>query len=195
MLTRAFTLITAAGLGVLATASAPRADEFEAPLRAFAESELRAWIADPGLISALRAQNAVHGTLSTADIGALDDKWKAEVGAASAPMIEKVLARPESVQLRERQDAAAGVVTEVFVMDNRGLNVAQSGVTSDYWQGDEAKWQDSYGAGPGGFHISEVEYDESTQTYQSQVSIAIVDPATGEAIGAATFGVDVSLLQ
>jgi hypothetical protein len=41
------------------------------------------------------------------------------------------------------------MITEMFVMDAKGLNVGQSDVTSDYWQGDEAKWQKTYGAGPG----------------------------------------------
>src|SRR3546814_1455058 len=76
-------------------------------------------------------------------------------------------------------------------MDNRGLNVGQSDVTSDYWQGDEAKWQKSYQGGADAIFVDEVEMDESTQTFQSQVSMPIVDPATGEVIGAITVGVNV----
>ena len=79
-------------------------------------------------------------------------------------------------------------------MDNHGLNVAQSVETSDYWQGDEAKWQKTYGNGSGDIHISEVEFDESTGSYQSQVSMPIKDPATGELIGAITFGINVQSL-
>jgi hypothetical protein len=80
-------------------------------------------------------------------------------------------------------------------MDNKGLNVAQSDVTSDYWQGDEAKWKKSFLAGPDGLFIDEVEFDESTQTYQAQVSVSIADPDSGEAIGAITVGVNVELLE
>ena len=36
--------------------------------------------------------------------------------------------------------------------DNKGLNVGQSDVTSDYWQGDEAKWKKSYKMGAGAVH-------------------------------------------
>jgi hypothetical protein len=82
-------------------------------------------------------------------------------------------------------------------MDNHGLNVAQSAVTSDFWQGDEDKWQQSYGdgTGDGAVHISEVEFDESTGVFQSQVSLPIKDPATGKLIGAITFGVNVQSLM
>ena len=44
------------------------------------------------------------------------------------------------------------------------------------------------------FPPGEVEQDESTQIFQSQVSIPISDPATGTVIGAITVGVDVSML-
>ncbi len=83
------------------------------------------------------------------------------------------------------------MIAEVFVMDDKGLNVGQSAVTSDYWQGDEAKWQKSYGAGAGAIFVDEVEKDESTQALQSQVSIAISDPASNEVIGAITLGINV----
>ena len=78
-------------------------------------------------------------------------------------------------------------------MDAQGLNVAQSDVTSDYWQGDEAKWQETYNTG--NVHIGDVELDESTQTYQAQVSLPIFDPESNAVIGAATFGVNLELLQ
>jgi hypothetical protein len=79
-------------------------------------------------------------------------------------------------------------------MDDKGMNVALSDVTSDYWQGDEAKWQQTYLVGPDAVHIGDVELDESTQTYQSQVSITVVDPDTKAPIGALTFGVNVEAL-
>ena len=79
-------------------------------------------------------------------------------------------------------------------MDAKGLDVAQSTLTSDYWQGDEAKWSETYPVGPDAVQIGEIEQDESTQVFQSQVSIAVTDPATGEVIGAITVGVDVSML-
>ena len=96
--------------------------------------------------------------------------------------------------LVEAQAQSGGLFTEIFVMDARGLNVAQSTVTSDYWQGDEDKFTLSFGAGADAIHLGEIEQDESTQTFQSQVSVAVVDPATGAVIGAITAGVDLSML-
>lgn len=169
-------------------------DVYRVPLRAYAEEQLSTWLENDQLIEAIRQQNAAHANLTQADIDQLDLDWRAQRKEASKPLIDDLLGRPASEWLRGQQADTANFVTEVFAMDNHGLNVAQSVETSDYWQGDEAKWQQTYGNGSGDIHISEVEYDDSTGSYQSQVSMPITDPATGELIGAITFGINVQSL-
>ena len=88
--------------------------------------------------------------------------------------------------------AADPVIVEAMVMDQRGALVCASVGTSDYWQGDEAKWLKSFGAGT--LHIEEAERDESTQLMQSQASLPIRDPRTGTVIGAITVGVNLDAL-
>lgn len=83
--------------------------------------------------------------------------------------------------------------SEIFVMDNRALNVGQSGPTSDYWQGDEAKWQQTFLVGADAVHISKIEYDESSKAFDFQLSFSIVDG--NEVIGAVTFGVKWNILK
>ena len=96
--------------------------------------------------------------------------------------------------LKSKKDEAGGLFSEIFIMDAKGLNVGQSDVTSDYMQGDEAKWQNTYAAGPDAVFIDEVEFDDSSQQFQSQANLTIVDPATGKPIGAITVGVNVEQL-
>ncbi len=169
-------------------------DVYRVPLRAYAEAQLSKWLENEELLQAIRDQNAAHAGLSQAEIDQLDLDWRAQRKEANKPLIDRLLSHPSSEWLRAQQAATANFVTEVFAMDNLGLNVAQSVETSDYWQGDEAKWQKTFGNGSGEIHISEVEYDESTGSYQSQVSMPIKDPKTGELIGAITFGVNVQSL-
>ena len=184
-----------AGLaGTLLASAAWAAEPHVAPMTDFANSTVKQWIANDTVINAIKAQNAKHAGLSQADIDNMDKDWRAQTDASSKPMIDAVLGNAVSSFLRQQKESTGGLVTEVFVMDNRGLNVGQSDVTSDYWQGDEAKWQKTYSAGAGAIFIDEVEMDESTQTFQSQLSMSIVDPATGEVIGAITVGVNVDAL-
>lgn len=170
------------------------AGEHEAPMRDYGASTIKPWLANGDLVAAIQAQNAKNGALSEDQIIALDKQWRAEVGAGSGPMIDGVLAQAVSKWLAEKKEQTGGVVTEVFVMDAKGLNVAQSDVTSDYWQGDEAKWQKTYPVGPDAVHIGDVEKDESTQEFQSQLSMAVTDPATGKVIGAITVGLNLDAL-
>lgn len=168
-----------------------QAQDHVGPITNYVNANVVGWLSDPVVVNAIKAQNAEHASLGQADIDALDKQWRAETEAGSRPLIDKVLGNELSKFLTARQADAGGMITEAFVMDDKGLNVGQSEVTSDYWQGDEAKWQKSFGAGSGAIFVDEVEKDESTQTLQSQVSIAISDPATGAAIGAITLGINV----
>jgi hypothetical protein len=160
----------------------------------YVRADVMSWVADPTVVDAIKAQNAAHAGLSQGDIDALDAKWRAELDASDKPMIAGVLGNGLSMFLADKKNVAAGLITEVFVMDDKGLNVGQSDPTSDYWQGDEAKFQKSYGAGADAVFVDEIEKDESTQTLQSQVSITITDPANGAPIGAMTLGIDIDKL-
>ncbi|MDH5556067.1 MAG: hypothetical protein OEZ03_01885 [Alphaproteobacteria bacterium] len=187
-------IVIAALAFVFLAPAAYAAGEHEGPVRELVNQQIKGWTTNSTIVAAVKAQNDKHAGLSQADIDALDKKWRAQTGASSKPMINELLGRPASKKLVEYRNGGEGLFTEIFVMDNKGLNVAQSDVTSDYWQGDEAKWQKTFLAGPDGMFIDEVEFDESTQTYQAQVSISIIDPESGDAIGAITVGVNVELL-
>ncbi len=171
------------------------ADEFTAAIEQFYRTNVATWANDPVLIAAVTAQNSETMSFNQTEIDALDSAWRAEIGQAETPTISPVLSGPAAEYLRERVAEADGRITQVFVMDAVGLNVAASDVTSDFWQGDEAKFTETFGNGPGGFHISDVELDDSTQRYQGQVSFTLVDPATGEPIGAITVGVDAEAIM
>lgn len=170
-------------------------NEYQDALQNLADNDIRSWAQDPAVVAAVKAQNKKSAGLQQGDIDKLDKDWRAETKGGASPMIDSVLANDLSAYLKGVKDKSQGTYTEIFVMDMKGLNVGQSDVTSDYWQGDEAKWEKSYGAGPDGILIDEVEFDDSSQTYQSQVSIAIVDPESNTAIGAVTVGVNVEALE
>lgn len=171
-------------------ASAAGAVDAPQSMQTYVESEVMGWAHDANVISAITAQNAQTAGASADQIDAWDSQWRAEVGQADQPLISDVMGRPLSAFLSDQVAASGGRITELFVMDAMGLNVAASDVTSDYWQGDEDKFSKTYGVGAGSIFVDEVEFDESSQTYQGQISVALTDPATGEVIGAMTIGLN-----
>jgi hypothetical protein len=171
------------------------ANEFAPQINGVLDNQVKTWLSDPVVVNAIKAQNSETGGLSAGDIDALDQQWRAEADAGSGPLIDKVLANELSAFLKGKKDASDGLYSEIFVMDAKGLNVGQSDVTSDYMQGDEGKWQKTYQVGPDAVFIDEVEFDDSSEQFQSQANLTIVEPANGQPIGAITIGINVEKLN
>jgi hypothetical protein len=74
-------------------------------------------------------------------------------------------------------------VVEAFVMNDRGTLVCSMAETTDYWQGDEAKWQRTFVDGKDAY-VEDPAFDASTGKYAIQVSVPIADGA--KRIGAVT---------
>jgi hypothetical protein len=139
---------------------------------------------DPIIVRAVKAENAKGKTL--AQIQELDKKWMATPGITD---YMKALMENECGKYLRKIQASAPYYAEIFVMDNLGANVAMSDKTSDYWQGDEAKFIKSYSGGKGAVFVDEVKFDNSTQAYLVQVSVPVKDG--NKVIGAITFGINV----
>lgn len=185
----------AATLAFALLALPAQAQELSSQITDIVNKELRAWAADPALVAAVIAANEAHAALSQPQIDSLDAVWRAELDASNRPTIEPILSAPESLALKAKIEAGGGRFTEAFVTDSRGLNVAQAGPTSDYWQGDEAKFLETFPKGAEAIHVGEVEFDESSQSYSVQASFTVIDPASKAPIGAMTVGINAELIQ
>lgn len=142
---------------------------------------IRKMAADPVVVKAIKAQNAKK--LSMEWIKKMDAEWMATTGISDK--IKAYLDNPSSVALRSYK-AALPAMVECFSMDDQGGLVGTIGKTTDYWQGDEAKWQKSFAQGKGAVFIDKPEFDDSSQTYSVQISVPVMDG--GKAIGALTVG-------
>ena len=98
------------------------------------------------------------------------------------PLRQEVVQAPCSAKVREmvKDDP---VVVEAFVMNDRGTLVCSIAETSDYWQGDEAKWQRTFVEGKDAF-VEEPAFDASSGKYAIQLSVPIAE--AGKRIGAVT---------
>jgi hypothetical protein len=149
-----------------------------------AKNQLAALGSDPVIVTAVKEHNAKG--ISLAQIKQMDEKWKGTAGVAD--YMKALMDSACGQHLRKLQDGAE-YFAEIFVMGNQGANVAMTDKTSDYWQGDEAKFKNSFAGGKGAVFVDEVEFDDSAQAYLVQVSVPVLDG--GKAIGAITFGVDI----
>jgi len=159
------------------------AEEAPQKVKDLANTTLAKLGTDPVIVAAVKAENAKGKTLD--QIKSMDEKWKATAGIVD---YMKALMDSDCGQHLRKIQASEPFFAELFVMDNQGANVAMTDKTSDYWQGDEAKFQKSYNGGSGAVFVDEVEFDDSTQAYLCQVSVPVKEGA--EVIGAITIGID-----
>jgi hypothetical protein len=176
------------------TATAGAAQDLTSQMEKFVTEHVIEWATDPIIVDAIVAQNAITGSYDQAKINELDALWTAQSGMAGIPLIDGVLQNPTSDFLRQRIATAGGTIAEIFVMDARGLNFAAAEATSDYWQGDEVKFTETFPKGPNALHFGEVELDGSSGEVQAQVSMSIVDSA-GAVVGAMTVGINLTSLM
>jgi hypothetical protein len=186
-------LSTLAGIGpVWAESPAPNVP---ALIDANFIAQTREWLANPIVPLSIKAQNELRGNLGQPDIDALDKQWRAERESDDKPLISATLSAPLSIYLLRIQAQTLGLYTEIFVMDANGLNVGQSAITGDYWQGDEAKFEKTFPAGSEAVFIDEAEWDEDLKIWRAQLNLTLSDPETAKPIGAATVEVNLTELQ
>lgn len=181
-------VVAALSAAPASSGSVPPVSDVAADYRARVDTFLpiiRRMAAVAEVLDAVKKQNADR--LTPEDIKKLDERWTAATGIADfmRPYMENACAKA----LRKVASETRGVV-EAFVMDKRGALVCTVSKTSDYWQGDEAKWQKSFNEGKGAVFIDKPLFDDSSQTYSFQASLPVMEGS--QAIGAITVGLDVA---
>ncbi|UCC73274.1 MAG: methyl-accepting chemotaxis protein [Gemmatimonadota bacterium] len=110
---------------------------------------------------------------------------------------ERRMAATRSLQIDSEVDRhLVGVVersmfAEVFLTERSGFVVASSGLTSDFVQSDERWWQEAFA---GLAHVSEAEFDESTNTVSISISWPVAGPG-GTIVGVVKGVIDLGRLR
>lgn len=166
------------------TASADGSDK----IKEFTKTKLLALATNPVIVAEVKSQNAKK--MSMDEIKKIDEEWsnaEDELPIQTEKMNNACAKELSSVV------ASNPMIAEIFVMDNQGGNVGQNRLTSDYWQGDEPKWQNVYNGGKGGILIDKEKLDKSTNIMTQQISVPVLDE-NGQVIGAICCGINVSML-
>ncbi len=180
------------GFLVAGTQSSAQAGGHEAKIKAYLDQHVASWLASAELQQAVYQQNLDHKGLTDADISVLDQRWRAEKSVGGGSLMSSKMSGDLAAFLRGIKAASGGVITEIFVMDEKGLNVAQTDPTGDYMQGDEAKWKKTFGVGPNAILIGDVEQDGGLNVSQASLTIS---RENGFTLGAVTIGINVDALK
>jgi hypothetical protein len=178
---------------LISVASSPAlADGHEAKINAYIDSHIRGWLGSAEIIAAVDQQNINHFGITAGEIERLDQRWRKERNRLSGSLISSVMGNQLSAFLRGIKAASGSVITEIFVMDNVGLNVGQTNGTGDFMQGDEDKWQKTYPVSAHAVFIDAVEEDGGVNVSQTSLTVA---RSNGARLGAVTIGINVDALK
>lgn len=120
--------------------------------------------------------------------GQWDQQWLLETQQDSGPLLNQVRQHPLSPQLAALQTQSQGLISEIYVTGIQGFNVAMSQTTSDFDQSDEAEYA-AIILRKRPLYIGDIEFDPSTQHFQSKVAWPIMD--NHRVLGMIVFGLDV----
>lgn len=158
-------------------------------VKAYALSTLLPQSVNPVFVAAVKKQNAAG--LTMAAIQKIDKEW---IDAEEPlPIQTEMMSNATAVELKAFINKN-GAIREAFVTDNQGANVGQNALTSDYWQGDEAKWKNAFNGGKGGVDVGKEQFDKSINAPIQQISLPIIDE-NGAVIGTVTWGLNISSMK
>ncbi len=184
--------LTLGSLFLVAAQSTAIADGHGAKIKVYVDSNIRGWLASDELHRAMYQQNLNHMGLTASDINNLDQQWRAERRVGGGELVSSKMNNHLSSFLRGVKAASNGVISEIFVMDNKGLNVGQTNPTGDYMQGDEAKWKKTFPMSAYAVFIDEVEQEDGINISQTSLAVA---RSNGFILGAVTIGINVDALK
>ena len=140
------------------------------------------------VVNAVKEQNAQAVPL--AKIQETDKAW---IDSKIPTEFMKSLTTNAAAQALAKIGKSKPYLVEFILTDNQGANVAITGMTSDYWQGDEPKFTNAFADGKGEIYIARPQKDKSTGEVISQVSVPVM--SDGKAIGTLTVGVRPVMLK
>ncbi|MGA2070396.1 MAG: ATP-binding protein [Sedimentisphaerales bacterium] len=145
--------------------------------------EIQALAADELAQKYLPLSNAQFENMSDPNgyIAQIDRDW---TNGADLPIISELSHNELARELQSRQKFYQNkygypLVGEIFVTNRYGVNAAQTGRTTDYYQADEEWWQI---AKRDGLFVSNVTYDESSRIFSTEIAVRI-DDSNGNFIG------------
>lgn len=152
------------------------ADENPQVSQRYLETQLRGlrgmFVEDPEVIREVLRANAENAHFTPKEIMKIDHEWRQTEGVDLfiVSLITNELAdRLKAVQKNQRE------IVEIMITDQRGLLIAATNKTTDFYQADEAWWQEAFQRNDPHGYAGAMEYDESVLAKATPLYLVIRD--------------------
>jgi hypothetical protein len=149
---------------------------------------------DPTIVDAVTEANRRYMGVTPASIEAHILKMEKEWNSPAVDAYVRQMLTSRAGRLLTRWRETDRRFLRITLTDAQGAAIAATHKTMDYFQADEDFWQGIYAEGRGAVHMTDVLYDEVTNSYYIGLGVPVMEEGTNRFIGAIDALIEVSTI-
>ena len=147
---------------------------------------------DPDIVDAVTAANRAYGGISEEAIAARIQKIEGQWATPNTDFLVKDMMSSRASRWLQRQRTLNRRLLKIIVADENGAAVAATEKPLHYIEADQEHWQAVYAGGKGAVNVTDVRYDERTQSDYVQIAVPVLEEGSGRFVGIVSALVDIS---
>jgi hypothetical protein len=154
--------------------------------------EVSAIAGEPNIVDAVKAANRQYGGIGEEAITARIQKIEGQWDTPNADLLVKDMMSSRVSRWLQQQHTLNPRLLKIIVADENGAAVAASGKPIHYVEADQEHWQAVYAGGKGAVTVTDVRYDERTESDYVQIAVPVLEEGSGRFVGVVSALVDIS---
>ncbi len=147
---------------------------------------------EPNIVDAVKAANRQYGGIGEEAITARIQKIEGQWDTPNADLVVKDMLSSRASRWLQQQHTLNPRLLKIIVADENGAAVAATGKPIHYVEADREHWQAVYAGGKGAVNVTDVRYDERTQSDYVQIAVPVLEEGSGRFVGVVSALVDIS---
>ncbi len=147
---------------------------------------------DPNIVDAVTAANRAYGGISEEAIAARIQKIEGQWATPNTDFLVKDMTSSRASRWLQQQHTLNRRLLKIIVEDENGAAVAATEKPLHYVEADQEHWQAVYAGGKGAVNVTDVRYDERTQSDYVQIAVPVLEEGSGRFVGVVSALVDIS---
>ncbi len=147
---------------------------------------------DPNILDAVTAANRQYGGMDEEAVAARIRKIEGQWDTPNADVLVKDIISTRTSRWLRQQRALNRRLLKIIVADENGAAVAATEKPLHYVEADQEHWQAVYAGGKGAVYVTDVRYDERTQSDYVQIAVPVLEEGSGRFVGIVSALVDIS---
>jgi len=147
---------------------------------------------EPSIVDAVTAANRTYAGIGGEAIAARIQKIEGQWDTPNADSLVKDMMSSRASRWLQQQRTLNPRLLKIIVADENGAAVAATAKPLQYVKADQEHWQAVYAGGKGAVTVTDVRYDERTQSDYVDIAVPVLEEGSGRFVGVVSALVDIS---